>query len=138
MLYFAGFKGYFHCVFILTIIDLITVKMAAMQSGEKFTPKILKKGIIEKFFLYNFILIAVMVLESVAKTVLNYDAFYFVLLAAFLISSYETVRIFENIIIINPNLKFIQPLINLTTSLQNKAVYKAEDAVVKVTDGIGN
>jgi hypothetical protein len=96
----------------------------------------LKKGLVEKFFLYTLILIAVMILESVAKTVLSYTAFYFVFLAAFLISTYETVSILENILTVNPNLKFIQPLVNLVTSMQKKAIDKAEAEIEKGADSI--
>lgn len=81
---------------------------------------------VAKFLLYTLILIAVMVLESVAKTVLSYTAFYFVFLAAFLILTCETVSILENILAVNPNLKFNQSLVNLVTSKQKKAVDKAE------------
>jgi len=125
----AGIKIYLVSVFLLVIIDVITGIMASIKKGESFKSKILKKGLIDKTFLYIVMLIAVFILEGIAKSVINYSHYYFVFLASFMIACYEIISIFENVLVINPSLTFIQPLINLTNKLSSKAQDTAESTI---------
>lgn len=128
-MFFTGIHVYIYAVFLLTLIDVITGTIASIKRGEAFKSKILKKGLVEKFFLYILIMIAVFVLETVAKSVIKYTAFYFVSFAAFSISCYELISILENIISINPKLTFVTSFINLTNRLQTTATDKANKAI---------
>lgn len=125
----AGIKVYLVSVFALVIIDVITGVMASIKKGESFKSKILRKGLIDKTFLYVVMLIAVFILEGLAKSVFTYTPYYFVFIAAFMIACYELISIFENILVLNPNLTFIQPLITLTNKLSSKAQDTAESTI---------
>jgi hypothetical protein len=127
----AGIKVYLVSVFALVILDVITGVAASIKKGESFKSKILKKGLIDKTFLYIIMLIAVFILEGLAKSVFTYTPCCFVFFAAFMISCYELISIFENIFVLNPNLAFIQPLINLTSKLSSKAAETAESQIGK-------
>lgn len=135
LIYFAGIKVYIITVFVLTFIDVITGTIAAIKRGEPFKSKILKKGLIEKFFLYVLVLIAVFVFEGLTKQIINYSAYYFVFFASFLICSYELVSILENVVSINPNLTFIKPIINLVNKMQTKSISKADKMVDELSAG---
>jgi hypothetical protein len=108
---------------------VITGVAASIKKGESFRSKILKKGLIDKTLLYIIMLIAVFILEGLAKSVFTYTPYYFVFFAAFMISCYELISIFENILVLNPNLTFIQPLITLTNKMSSKATETAEKKI---------
>lgn len=126
---FLNIASYIYAVFALVVIDVITGVIASIKKGESFKSKILKKGLVEKFFLYVLMLIAVFILEKIMKNIFTYQEYYFVFLAAFLISSYEVVSIFENVLSINPKLTFIRGLIKLTNKLSDKAMEDSDDKV---------
>jgi hypothetical protein len=125
----AGIKIYLLSVFLLVILDVITGVMASLKKGESFKSKILKKGLIDKTFLYIVMLIAVFILEGLAKSVINYTPYYFVFLASFMIACYECISIGENVFVLNPNLLFLKPMISLFGKLQDKAVSTAENTI---------
>lgn len=125
----AGIKIYLLSVFLLVILDVITGVMASLKKGESFKSKILKKGLIDKTFLYIVMLIAVFILEGLAKSVINYTPYYFVFLASFMIACYELSSIFENVYVLNPNLTFLKSFLYLVSKLSDKAVSTAEDTI---------
>jgi hypothetical protein len=125
----AGIKIYLVSVFGLVILDVITGVMASIKKGEAFKSKILKKGLIDKTFLYIVMLIAVFILEGLAKSVINYTPYYFVFLASFMISCYELISIGENVFVLNPDLSFLKPLISLVGKLQDQAISTAQKTI---------
>ncbi|MBN9295388.1 MAG: phage holin family protein [Filimonas sp.] len=136
-LYFAGIHNYLFIVFALTLLDVVTGVMASIKKGEKFKSRILRKGLLEKFLLYLIIMLAIFFLETLGKSIIQYDKFYFVFIGTFLISTYEVVSILENILVLNPKLLFISSLIKLTNSLQSKAIEKSEKAIETAANEFG-
>ena len=67
--YFGGIHLYIYLVFGLKVFDCVTGIIAARRKGEPFTSKILKKGLIEKAFLYVIIIVAVFFLEMQFKSI---------------------------------------------------------------------
>lgn len=128
-LYFAGIKLYLISIPILVLLDCITGIIASNKKGLPFTSKELKKGLLYKTALYIIMLIGTLVLESLVKSIFSYSAYFLVFFVSFLIGCYELISIFENILVIKPDLKFIQVFIKLTNKLQSKAIEKAEKIV---------
>lgn len=132
-LFFQGIHTYIYCILALVMIDVITGIYASRIKKEAFKSRRLRKGLIEKVVIYNLLLISVFVLELVIKTGINYEAFYMVLFSTILICTYELTSIMENILVIDPSLKFIRKLIRLTKKIEDRAVEMAEDKVEGVT-----
>jgi len=128
----AGIKIYLVSVFGLVIIDVITGVMASIKKGESFRSKILRHGLIDKTFMYIIMLTTVFILEQLTKSIFTYSPYYFMFIVSFMIACYETVSIFENLLVLSPNLTFIQPLITLTNSLSDKAKNTAEGTIESV------
>ena len=133
-LFFAGIHTYIYCVLGLVLIDVVTGIIASLKKGNKFKSRILRKGLIEKVILYNLLMISVFILEIVIKTAVNYSAFYMVLIATVLISTYELSSILENILVINPNLSFISKLINLSNKIQESTIDVAEEKIDNISN----
>ena len=128
-LFFAGIHTYIIAIFALLIFDVITGIYSSINKGEKFTSRLLKKGLIEKLCLYLIILVSAFSLEAIIKTIFPWESFFIVFLVTVLISTYELVSIFENIYAINPNLSFLKSLINLSNRLNRKAIDVAEGKI---------
>lgn len=131
-LFFAGIHVYIYAVFALILLDVTTGIYASTKQGQKFTSEYLKKGLLEKLALYLILLIAAFCLETVFKSIYEWDKFFVVFFVTVLITTYETVSIFENIQVINPKLSFLTSLIKLSKSLNQSAIKYAEKKIQNV------
>lgn len=127
--YFTGIHVYLYCVFFLLTFDVATGITASIKKGDKFTSRYLKKGLLEKLALYIILILAAFALESVVKTIFNWEKFFVVFFVSLLISIYEVVSICENILIINPSLVFLSSIIKLSKSLNDKAIETAQSKI---------
>lgn len=128
-LFFQGIHTYIYCILALVMIDVVTGIYASRNKKEAFKSRRLRRGLIEKVVIYNLLLISVFVLELVIKTGIPYETFYMVLFSTILICTYEITSILENLLCIQPNLKFIKRLIRLTKKIEDKAVDMAEEKI---------
>ncbi len=136
--FFAGIHTYIYAVLALTIIDVITGLLAAHKRGEAITSRKLRKGLLEKFALYLVILISIFTLDVVLKSILPVESFYLSAIVTFLISTYECTSILENVLVINPNIPFIKPLVKVFNKMGDKTVdnldKRVDDIAGKITD----
>ena len=134
--YFSSIHIYFYAIIALSVIDCITGIWASVKQGVSFKSSILRKGLVQKFLLYNLLMISVFIIEKVLKSVIIYSKFYFVMIATMMISTNELVSICENILKINPRLLFVNKVINLTNQVQDETVNTAEKKIQDVAKGL--
>lgn len=134
--YFSGIHVYFYAIVALSLIDCFTGVWSSVKQGISFKSSILRKGLIQKFLLYNLLMLSVFVIESVLKAGFDYSKYYMVMIATMLICTNELVSIFENVLKINPNLTFVTSLIKLTNQVQETTVNTAEKKIEDLSKGI--
>lgn len=133
-LLFIGVHVYFYYVIALMFIDVFTGIWASRVAGDAFQSKKLRKGLLEKFALYVILIISVFILELILKKILSYNEFYGVALLAIFISTYEISSIIEKVLIINPNLTFLNKVARILNLLDNRLEKKAEKTIDKILE----
>lgn len=131
-LFFAGIHIYLYAVGSLVVLDVVTGIYASIRNDKPFTSKYLKKGLLEKVALYLILMLAAFALEKVFKSIYPWDHFFVVFFVTVLITTYETVSVCENILIVNPNLVFLKSLITLSNKLNTSAIKYAEGKIEKL------
>ena len=134
-IFFSGIHLYLFCITGLITMDVITGILSSVKQGKNFTSEYLRKGLLEKTALYLILILSAFALEIVFKSIYPYDHYFIVFFVTVLISSYECVSIMENILIINPSLTFINPLIRLSKRI-SKATEKSADDKIDIVEEI--
>lgn len=128
-LFIAGIHVYIYAIIFLTLLDVITGVWAAIHSGEQITSKKLKTGLLQKTALYLLLLVGAFMVGKVLQSVLHYEQFYIAFLLTLMISVYEMTSVIENVIKINPDLKFLQRLIGVMNVVVDKQIENVQEAI---------
>lgn len=130
-LFFAGIKIYFAYIFCLILIDVATGIPAALKRKEKFTSRILKRGLLQKTALYFILMLTFFFVEKIVMSAIIYSNHYLVMVITLLISFYESVSIMENVLVLNPQLGFLKRLIGIAKKAETKTLDDLEDKIEK-------
>lgn len=94
----------------------------SIKKGERFESKIFRKGLIEKSILYTILMCASLVLGKLLQTVFDFDVFYISWTLSVMICVYEISSVIENIVVINPNLAYLNAFKTFVKSIGKKQV----------------
>lgn len=132
--YFAGLHNFIVPIGLLVMIDTLTGTWASViVKGEKFTSKFYK-GLLQKFLLYSLLMLTTIALQKAFHLPFEVEWLSWLTFPSIMggcIVSYETVSIFENARVINPNLKFLKALSKLIEVLQKRRL----DTAMKLAEG---
>lgn len=132
---FIGIHSYVYCILALIIIDVYFGIKASLKQGEPYKTRILRKGLLEKFVLYFFVLLIAFILDTVLQHGIEYSKYYIAFIASAMISFYEASSIVEKLIIIYPDVPFLKRLARLLnvldTEVEKKTTAIITDAPVK-------
>lgn len=103
----AGIHNFLFGITFLIVVDVVTGIIASLKEGKPFNSKKLRKGLLERFLIYNTLILVIWVMEKMVKESFEYDSFYAVMLVCVFIASYECSSLLENMLRINPNYTFL-------------------------------
>jgi len=126
---FIGIHSYIYCILTLILIDVVFGIKASLKQGKPYRTRILRKGLLEKFVLYFFVILVAFIVETVVKQGIEYDRYYIVFIAASMISFYEAGSIIEKLIILYPQFPFLKRLGGLLNVLDTE-VEKKTTAII--------
>jgi hypothetical protein len=133
----AGVHNFFYGITLLVVVDVISGILASLKKGEKFSSKKLRKGLLERFIIYNTMLIIIWVIESMVKQSFSYDNWYVVTFVGVMIGSYEISSIIENLVVINPEFAFLRKVSRVLNLLEDKAEQRVGAVMEINSDGKG-
>ena len=86
-LFFAGIQIYIYGIATVIILDVLTGIYAAYRTSTPFISQILKKGLLEKTFLYIFLMVTSLAMEMMLKNMFGWEHYYVVFFVTVLIMS---------------------------------------------------
>ncbi|RZJ98123.1 MAG: hypothetical protein EOO46_25195 [Flavobacterium sp.] len=131
--FYAPVQLYAISIFMLIIMDVILGIWASRIKGEPFKSRTLRKGLIEKIALYGMLFTGCIIMGKILQSVFHYKTFFIAWVFTILIAVYELSSIVENIIIIKPELAFLNKLVSLLKKVEQKQLDSVEKKISDLT-----
>lgn len=127
-----GMYPYVLSITLLVVFDMIFGIKASMKRGEQFSTKKLKRGLLQRIFLYTSLIVCFLMLDVVLHATYDYGKFYIAAIICTLISFYEVSSIMENLIEVYPNFPFLKKIGNVFNLLEKKYEDNTVNQVAKI------
>ncbi|RZK12920.1 MAG: hypothetical protein EOO46_01410 [Flavobacterium sp.] len=136
VMFFSSIHSFFVIIMALVLMDVVTGLAAAYKSGEAFSSRKLRRGLLEKLCLYLMLLITVFFIDKLLVDELGFARLYFSIFITFLISIYETSSVIENMYKIRPDIPFLSGLLSIFKGMGDKALKSMKKRTDEIVDRV--